>query len=81
MRRNRFRQIVDIVPLSSQVAVPRVDPEERILVQNLPYPGMYRAVARYGYLDHVDHGRDFVLKLTERVRAPAPRARARAFSL
>lgn len=51
-----------------QVAVPRVDPEERILVQKLPYPGMYRAVARYGYLDRVDHGSAFVLKLTDRVR-------------
>ncbi|GAQ87155.1 Potassium transporter family protein [Klebsormidium nitens] len=55
-----------------QVAVPRVDPEERILVQKLPYPGMYRAVARYGYLDRVNHGSAFVLKLTDRLSTLDP---------
>jgi hypothetical protein len=63
-----FRVKVDPTIKYLQVAVPRVDPDERILVQKLSFPGLYRAVARYGYQDRVDHGQPFVLKLIEKVR-------------
>lgn len=63
-----FRVKVDPTINYLQVAVPTVDPDERILVQKLSFPGLYRAVARYGYQDRVDHGQPFVLKLIEKVR-------------
>ena len=40
---------------------------ERLLFRKLPYPGIYRCVARYGYRDHVHMGGKFVTKLLDKV--------------
>ncbi|KXZ41691.1 hypothetical protein GPECTOR_318g18 [Gonium pectorale] len=46
---------VRIMPL------PHVQPRERLLVRQMtPIPNFYQVVARYGYLDKVDHGPSFV---------------------
>lgn len=45
---------------NAQVAVPVVLPGERMLFSRAGLPGMYRAVLRYGYMDRVNLGPDFV---------------------
>ncbi|KAG2437994.1 hypothetical protein HXX76_005608 [Chlamydomonas incerta] len=43
------------------VPLPHVQPAERLLVRQLaPFPNFYQVVARYGYMDRVDHGAAFV---------------------
>ena len=39
---------------------------ERLLFRKLPYPGIYRCVARYGYRDRVHMGPKFVIKLLDK---------------
>lgn len=48
--------------------VPSVAEDERLLVKPLEYPGFFRVVARYGYLDLVDHGPAFVKLLLIRLQ-------------
>ena len=36
-----------------QVPVPTVGKHERTLVREMPFPGFYRVVTRYGYMDEV----------------------------
>lgn len=50
-----------------QVAVSTVMEPERLLFRKLPYPGIYRCVARYGYRDRVHMGGKFVTKLLDKV--------------
>jgi len=61
-----------------QVAVPTVLPQERMLFSRAGLPGIYRAVLRFGYLDRVDLGPDFVAAVVHEARDPAARARAPA---
>ncbi|PNW83786.1 hypothetical protein CHLRE_04g217350v5 [Chlamydomonas reinhardtii] len=43
------------------VPLPHVQPVERLLVRQLaPFPNFYQVVARYGYMDRVDHGPAFI---------------------
>ncbi|PRW58025.1 Potassium transporter family isoform C [Chlorella sorokiniana] len=42
------------------VPVPAVLPSERLLLRRLRFPGFYHVVARYGYMEPVDAGPDFV---------------------
>ncbi|PNW70301.1 hypothetical protein CHLRE_17g714150v5 [Chlamydomonas reinhardtii] len=43
------------------VPLPHVQPVERLLVRQLaPFPNFYQVVARYGYMDRVDHGAAFI---------------------
>ncbi|KAI7844072.1 hypothetical protein COHA_002216 [Chlorella ohadii] len=42
------------------VPVPTVLPSERLLLRRLRFPGFYHVVARYGYMEPVDAGPDFV---------------------
>ena len=44
---------------------------ERLLFRKLPYPGIYRCVARYGYRDRVHMGTKFVTKLLDKVCSAA----------
>jgi len=62
----------------AQVAVPTVLPQERMLFSRAGLPGIYRAVLRFGYLDRVDLGPDFVAAVVHEARGPAARARAPA---
>ena len=41
--------------------------DERLLVKHLEYPGFYRVVARYGYIDQVDQGPAFVKALLQQL--------------
>lgn len=50
-----------------QVAVSTVMESERLLFRKLPYPGIYRCVARYGYRDRVHMDSKFVTKLLDKV--------------
>ena len=50
-----------------QVPVPEVQGDERLLVKHLKYPGFYRVVARYGYVDQVDQGPAFVKALLQQL--------------
>lgn len=50
-----------------QVAVSTVMEPERLLFRKLPYPGIYRCVARYGYRDRVHMDSTFVTKLLDKV--------------
>jgi len=51
-----------------QVAVSSVLPEERLLIRSVEeYPGIYHAIARYGYTDTIDHGADFLSKILDQV--------------
>ena len=50
-----------------QVPVPEVHEDERLLVKHLEYPGFYRVVARYGYIDQVDQGPAFVKRLLQQL--------------
>ncbi|KAL3139069.1 Potassium transporter [Trebouxia sp. C0010 RCD-2024] len=50
-----------------QVAVSTVMEKERLLFRKLPYPGIYRCVARYGYRDQVRMDNKFVTKLLDKV--------------
>jgi KUP system potassium uptake protein len=43
-----------------QVPVPTVGKHERMLIREMPFAGFYRAVVRYGYMDEVDQGHEFV---------------------
>ena len=51
----------------AQVAVSTVMEPERLLFRKLPYPGIYRCVARYGYRDRVQMDSKFVTKLLDKV--------------
>lgn len=62
----------------AQVAVPTVLPQERMLFSRAGLPGIYRAVLRFGYLDRVDLGPDFVAAVVHEARGPAACARAPA---
>ena len=42
------------------VPVPNVRPEEQLLLRRLRFNGFYHVVARYGYMDAIDHGEAFV---------------------
>lgn len=47
--------------------VPEVQEDERLLVKHLEYPGFYRVVARYGYIDQVNQGAAFVKALLQQL--------------
>lgn len=49
------------------MAVSTVEERERLLFRKLPYPGIYRCVARYGYRDQVHMDSMFVTKLLDKV--------------
>lgn len=49
------------------MAIPSVDPDERLLLTKLAQPGFYRAIARYGYMDTVAHGENFINTLISKV--------------
>ena len=59
-------------PLWEQVAVPTVLPHERMLFSKAGLPGMYRAVLRFGYLDRIDLGSEFIATVVHEVRLPLP---------
>ena len=42
------------------VPVPHVLPDERLLIKRLRFDAMYHVVSRYGYMDAVDLGKDFI---------------------
>lgn len=51
------------------MAVSSVLPEERLLIRSVEeYPGIYHAIARYGYTDTIDHGADFLSKILDQVK-------------
>lgn len=60
--------MVETFEVNLQVPVPTVALDERLLVKPLEYPGFFRVVARYGYLDLVDHGPQFVALLLNRLQ-------------
>ena len=47
--------------------MPEVQEDERLLVKHLEYPGFYRVVARYGYIDRVDQGPAFTKALLQQL--------------
>ncbi len=47
--------------------MPVVHGDERLLVKHLEFPGFYRAVARYGYVDRVDQGPAFIAALLQQL--------------
>ena len=47
--------------------MPEVHEDERLLVKHLEYPGFYRVVARYGYVNQVDQGPAFVKALLQQL--------------
>jgi hypothetical protein len=47
--------------------VPVVHDDERLLVKHLEFPGFYRVVARYGYVDRVDQGPAFITALLQQL--------------
>ncbi len=68
--------------------VPFVSEDERLLVKREPMCGFYRLVARYGYMDTIDHGGDFADKVVRRIMlflrckaVEASQARAPSFVL
>ena len=50
-----------------QVPVPVVHGDERLLIKHLEYPGFYRVIARYGYVDQVDQGPAFITALMQQL--------------
>lgn len=52
--------------------IPTVDPAERLLFSHTALPGVYRAVARYGYMERVRQDAAFVQLLTEQARPGSP---------
>jgi hypothetical protein len=61
-KRSPLRDCPSVIPppfVPFQVPVPNVLMKERLLVKQLAYPGFYRVVARYGYMDHPDHSPAF----------------------
>ncbi len=52
----------------SQVLIPSVHPEERLLFTHTTLPGIYRAVVRYGYREAISHDHLFVQKISAQVR-------------
>ncbi|KAK9799835.1 hypothetical protein WJX73_007321 [Symbiochloris irregularis] len=51
---------LNILLTTRHVPVPNVSLQERFLVQQLGVPGFYHVVTRYGYMDTVKQGLDFV---------------------
>ncbi|KAK9810742.1 hypothetical protein WJX73_004336 [Symbiochloris irregularis] len=51
---------VNIFVTNRQIPVPNVGLKERFLVRQLGLPGFYHMVARYGYMDILQQGPDFV---------------------
>lgn len=47
------------------VPLPRVHHDERLLVRKLEFEGFYQVIARYGYMEDIDQGPDFVKKVVE----------------
>ena len=47
--------------------MPVVHEDERLLVKHLEFPGFYRVVARYGYVDRVDQGPAFITALLQQL--------------
>lgn len=47
-------------------------PHERMLFSKAGLPGMYRAVLRFGYLDRIDLGSEFIATVVREVRLPLP---------
>ncbi|KAL3152408.1 hypothetical protein ABBQ32_001459 [Trebouxia sp. C0010 RCD-2024] len=66
---NRWGAVHQILVILTvrQVAVSTVEERERLLFRKLPYPGIYRCVARYGYRDQVHMDSMFVTKLLDKV--------------
>ena len=50
-----------------QVPVPVVHGDERLLIKHLEYPGFYRVIARYGYVDQVDQGPAFITAVMQQL--------------
>ena len=47
--------------------MPVVHEDERLLVKHLEFPGFYRVVARYGYVDRVEQGPAFITALLQQL--------------
>ena len=60
--------------MSAQVAVSTVEERERLLFRKLPYPGIYRCVARYGYRDQVQMDSKFITKVLDKVSTQSTRS-------
>ncbi|CAG8558847.1 4369_t:CDS:1 [Acaulospora colombiana] len=55
------------------VAVPIVGEEDRLVVQKIGnYEGMYQAIARYGYMEAVDQGDQFISRLVNAISISDP---------
>ncbi|CAG8522071.1 2005_t:CDS:2 [Ambispora leptoticha] len=55
------------------VAVPYVGEEDRLVVRKVGlYEGIYKVIARYGYMEPISQSRDFIQKLIEAIRAIDP---------
>ncbi|KAF8059665.1 HAK2 [Scenedesmus sp. PABB004] len=59
-----------------QLPLPHVDEAHRLLLAPLEFRGFFRAVARYGYLDAMDQGEEFVEALLDKIAVVAPGAAA-----
>ena|SRR5581483_3991800 len=73
-----FKHFVQHFPAIPQVlifisirplAIPYVGEEDRLVVNKVSnYHGCYRVIARYGYMEDVSQGEDFVTKMIETIR-------------
>ena len=51
-----------------------MEERERLLFRKLPYPGIYRCVARYGYRDQVQMDSKFITKVLDKVSTQSTRS-------
>ncbi|CAI2170500.1 6808_t:CDS:10 [Funneliformis geosporum] len=50
------------------VAIPYVGDDDRLVVRKVNYDGCYNIIARYGYMEKVSQGQDFVKRMIESIR-------------
>ncbi|KAI9296532.1 potassium transporter [Neoconidiobolus thromboides FSU 785] len=66
---NCFSAVPEVVVFVTirHIVVPTVLPHERFLLTRLSIRGFYRCVARYGYMDVIERGDEFVSLLTDQL--------------
>ncbi|GBC02126.1 hypothetical protein RclHR1_04470005 [Rhizophagus clarus] len=54
------------------LAIPFVGDDDRLVLKKVRYNGCYRVIARYGYMEDVSQGQEFITKMIEEVRKIDP---------
>ncbi|CAG8514760.1 potassium transporter [Rhizophagus irregularis DAOM 181602=DAOM 197198] len=54
------------------LAIPFVGDDDRLIVKKVRYNGCYRIIARYGYMEVVSQGEEFITKMIQEIRKIDP---------